>query len=195
MPNLNIKEPGGFEELPATPKPSKPQRERGGGISPVIIIVGVVVLLAVGVYLLNTFGIVHLWGEKKPAQVTQELPPPVPAEEQPAVADTYAAPPPQVSEPPAETQPTARRRPQPSEGAGTYAYQVSSWQTMSKAQQEADELKNAGFNAFVDEVTKDGITWYRVRIGYYGTAAEAKQAADEFALNWESGYYVARVKQ
>ncbi|MFQ5798757.1 MAG: SPOR domain-containing protein, partial [Bacteroidota bacterium] len=167
-------------------RPHNPRR--GCGISPVVTIVAVIVLLGVAGYLLNTFGILHLWGEKRPAQVTQELPPPVPVEE-PAVVDMQAAPPPEIAEVP------AAKPPEPAAMRGPYAFQVSSWQSMSKAQEEVDGLSRAGFNSFVEEITMNGVTWYRVRVGYYSTASEAKQAAEEFALNWESGYYVAKIEQ
>jgi len=193
MPNLNVKEPEGFRELPATPKPARPQR-KSGGMSPVVILVGVVVIVGIGVVLLNMVGIIHLWGEE-PAQTTQSLPPPLP-EEQAAVVDTASVLPPKIEQPAVvkkqEPAPTKRITP---EGSGSYAYQVSSWKSMSKAEMEAEELKTAGFNAFVDEVTEDGVSWYRVRVGYYSTAAEAKKAAEEYALNWESGFYVTKVKK
>ncbi len=189
MPNLNVNDTGGFKELPATPRPRRPRNPRGGGgISPVVIILAVIVLAGVVGYLLNTLGIVHLWGEKKPPQVSQELLPPVPVEE-PAVVDAQAAPPPEITEVP------AAKPPEPAAMRGPYAFQVSSWQSMSKAQEEVDGLRRAGFNSFVEEITMNGVTWYRVRVGYYSTASEAKQAAEEFALNWESGYYVAKIEQ
>lgn len=203
MPNLNESEE--FRELPATPGPTKPQRQRGGGVSPVIIIVALIVMVGGGAFLLNTLGIVHLWGEKRPPESTQELPPPVPAEE-PDVVDTQAGgspditeppsvtEPPEITEPPKITEPPARR-PRPPTGEGAYAFQVSSWQTMGKAQEEASKLKSAGFNSFVDQTMTAGATSYRVLIGSYGTASEAKQAAEEFAPNWEGGYYVIKINQ
>lgn len=209
MPNLNESE--GFRELPATPGPTRPQRQRGGGISPVIIILAVIIMVGFGAFLLNSFGIVHLWGEKRPAEATQELPPPVPAEE-PAVVDAQAGGAPEITEPPettelpeiteppvvaepAQVEEPPARRPRPPTGAGAYAFQVSSWRTMGKAQEEASRLKSAGFNSFVDQTTTNGATSYRVLIGTYGTASQAKQAAEEFAPNWEGGYYVIKIKQ
>ncbi len=209
MPNLNESE--GFRELPATPGPTRRQRQRGRGISPVIIIVAVIIMVGVGAFLLNTFGIVHLWGEKRPPEATQEPPPLRPAEE-PVVVDMQAGEPPEImespeitelpeiTEPPVVAEPAQveeppARRPRPSTGAGAYAFQVSSWRTMGKAQEEASRMKSAGFNSFVDQATTDGATSYRVVIGIYGTASEAKQAAEEFAPNWEGGYYVIKIEQ
>ncbi|MEE9289116.1 MAG: SPOR domain-containing protein [Bacteroidota bacterium] len=215
MPNLNASE--GFRELPATPGATRPQRQRGGGISAVIVIVAVIIMVGVGAFLLDTFGIVHLWGEKAPPEARQELPPPVPAQE-PAVVDTQAGGPPEVTEPPeitelpevtkppeitelsevtepAQVEEPPARRPRSPTGAGDYAFQVSSWRTMGKAQEEASRLKSAGFDSFVDQATTDAATSYRVLIGTYGTASEAKQAAEEFAPNWEGGYYVIKIKQ
>ena len=187
MPNLN--EPVGFEELPATPKPRNPQRKRGG-MSPVVIIVAVILLVGGGAFLLNLVGVIHLWGEKTPPKASQALPPPVPVEE-PAVVDT------QIVEPPEITKPLPKEKPLPLlvSVTGPYVYQVSSWKTMSKADKEAKDLKSAGLNAYVDEITMDGSTSYRVRVGYFSTASEAKRAAEELGLNWESGYHVVKVKQ
>ncbi len=215
MPNLNASE--GFRELPATPGPTRPQRQRSGGISPGVVIVAMIIMVGVGAFLLNTFGIVHLWGEKVPPEARQELQLPVPAQE-PAVVETQAGGPPEVTEPPeitelpevtkppeitelsevtepAQVEEPPARRPRSPTGAGDYAFQVSSWRTMGKAQEEASRLKSAGFDSFVDQATTDGATSYRVLIGTYGTASEAKQAAEEFAPNWEGGYYVIKIKQ
>ncbi|MDY0082612.1 MAG: OmpA family protein, partial [Ignavibacteriaceae bacterium] len=56
-----------------------------------------------------------------------------------------------------------------------YCYQVSSFRTRGKAEQEAANLKTRGFSSFVviaDSPDLDG-TWYRVRVGYFNTLEEA----------------------
>ncbi len=176
MPNLNVNETGGFEELPTPTRMRRPQRKGGGGVSPVVLIFALLALAGVAAYLLNEAGIVHLWGEKKPERVAGQFPPPLPGEEVPA-ADTEVTPPPEI---------TAL--------SGPFVFQVSSWQSMGKAQQEVNKLKIAGLNAFLEEFTTGGITWHRVRVGYYATAREARQAAEQYEFNWEGGYFVARIR-
>ena len=56
-----------------------------------------------------------------------------------------------------------------------YCYQVSSFRSRTKAEQESSELKAKGFDSFVviaDLPDLDG-TWYRVRVGYFNTLDEA----------------------
>lgn len=56
-----------------------------------------------------------------------------------------------------------------------YCYQVSSFRSRAKAEQESSELKAKGFDSFVviaDSPDLDG-TWYRVRVGYFNTLDEA----------------------
>lgn len=63
----------------------------------------------------------------------------------------------------------------------TYCFQVSSFRYRSQAEKEALQLRNKGENAFVVEANLpelDG-TWYRVRIGYFNSLAEARQKKEE----------------
>ncbi len=60
-----------------------------------------------------------------------------------------------------------------------YTAQISAWRTRDKAEKEAEELKQKGYNAFVARVYFEewNETWYRVRVGYYKTFEEARSAA------------------
>ena len=56
----------------------------------------------------------------------------------------------------------------------SYCFQISSFRTKAKAQNEAQAFRSRGYNSFVVEANLpelDGI-WYRVRIGYFNTLQE-----------------------
>lgn len=57
-----------------------------------------------------------------------------------------------------------------------YCFQVSSWKIKSKAEDEVARLKKMGHNAFIAEayIANRGGTWYRVRIGYFGSLEETE---------------------
>ncbi len=68
MPNLNIKdEPKrNFKRQPLSPFRRAPLSGGGGTTLHVMIVLGVIILIAVGVYLANNFGYIHLWTKKAP---------------------------------------------------------------------------------------------------------------------------------
>jgi cell division protein FtsN len=84
MPNLNIKdEPKkSFQRQPLSPFKRAPIA--GGGLRTlhVMIILGIIILAAVGVYLLNDFGYIQLWTKKTQTQAV--------VLQQPAAVDTSA---------------------------------------------------------------------------------------------------------
>jgi cell division protein FtsN len=100
MPNLNIKdEPKkNFQRQPLSPFRRAPIA--GGGLRTlhVMIILGIIILAAVGVYLLNDFGYIHLWTKKNQTQaVVPQLPvavdtSAVAAEQQPPPVATTSTP-------------------------------------------------------------------------------------------------------
>jgi cell division protein FtsN len=65
--------------------------------------------------------------------------------------------------------------------------------TPSKANQEAQRLTTAGFDAFVEDAMVLGERWYRVRVGHYATEREATTAAGQLQQMLENGIWVARV--
>lgn len=83
MPKLNLKDDGleeseGGQEQNESPGglPTLREIDGGGGrISPIVLILLAVVVLAAGVFTLNYFKVINLWG-KKPVQVTAALPEP-----------------------------------------------------------------------------------------------------------------------
>lgn len=56
-----------------------------------------------------------------------------------------------------------------------YIVQVGAFRNKSSAEKEAAKHIAKGYNAFLEEVTIDGIIWYRVRIGNFNTLENAKQ--------------------
>jgi cell division protein FtsN len=82
MPDLNLIDEGGFEDVPEAPVTSPAKKavksSGGGGGNKIILIVVLVCILAGGVYFLNQRGIVKLWGKKKQpiAQIQEEQFPP-----------------------------------------------------------------------------------------------------------------------
>ncbi len=57
---------------------------------------------------------------------------------------------------------------------GKYSFQVSSWRNKSKAESEVRRLSSKGHNSFLAEGLVKGVTWYRVRIGYFNTLEETE---------------------
>jgi septal ring-binding cell division protein DamX len=96
MPDLNLIDEGGFEDVPEAPSapPTKKsvKRSGGGGGKTFLFVALGLCLLAVGVYFLNHRGIIKLWGKKQQpvAQVQEEQFPPETVPQQPAQAQKLA---------------------------------------------------------------------------------------------------------
>lgn len=56
-----------------------------------------------------------------------------------------------------------------------YSFQFSSWKNKPKAEREVARLKSKGHNAFITEGYVKGVTWYRVRIGYFNSLEETEE--------------------
>ena len=56
-----------------------------------------------------------------------------------------------------------------------YSFQISSWQNRSKAESEVNRYKRMGHNSFLAEGLVRGVTWYRVRIGYFNSIEETEE--------------------
>ncbi len=191
MPNLNVK-----GESPR-PTSAESMSSGGGGVSKVLIIV-VVAIVALGAvaFILNTMGVVKLWGKKKAIpqvvalpsdnftpETTPEVTQPV---EQKAVETT----------PPAEntTKVESRVLPTPVKkdiviGTGMYTVQISSWPSEAKANAQAQLFTDAGFEAFVEPLG----AYFRVCIGHFETKAEAKSRMNTLEPMLESRPVVAKV--
>jgi cell division protein FtsN len=96
MPDLNLIDEGGFEdvpEAPAAPPAKKSVKSSGGGGGKTILLVVIILCVVAGaVYLLNQRGIIKLWGKKQQpiVQMQEEQFPMEPASQQPAQAQKQA---------------------------------------------------------------------------------------------------------
>ena len=210
MPRLNLKDEslddGGFQETgsgSSTPPLRDVGSGGGGGLSPIVLILLIIAVLGLGVFALNHFGVVHLWG-KKAVQVAEAFPEPVltdPGTTDPAAGDGTGDPgipppaeqTPQIAPPAGSSTPSHTAPAPPPSGTGEYTIQVSSWTSQPKAESEAARLATAGYSAFVEEGSVGGTMWYRVRVGRYATESEAKNAIAAMQPGMETDLWVARV--
>ncbi len=192
MPNLNVKgEP--------SRQSSAPSGGGGGGAKSILIIVLVIVAVGGTLFVLNSTGIVKLWGKKKPQPASVS----VPVEESfpAAVQDTIsAAVQPQAQVKPVEenltklesnakvTPGTAPKK-MVVTGTGMYTVQISSWPTEEKASVQAQLFTDAGFEAFVEPTGG----WFRVCIGRYESKADAKAQIEKMEHMLESIPVIAKV--
>ena len=66
-----------------------------------------------------------------------------------------------------------------------WALNVSSFISDNEALSLKKKLKASGYNAYVSKIEKDGMTWYRVRVGFYRTRAEAKKAGRKIVARFK----------
>jgi hypothetical protein len=220
MPRLNLKDEGlgaeGAPEAGKTPNPAPMLREVGGGggrVSPIILIILIVVVLAGGVYALNHYKVIRLWGKKAPV-VTETLPEPdAPLTAQTPSTDQGAQPAttpgkesmampgegtssksPSTSsakKEPASTRPAATSAPS---GSGRYTVQFAAWMSKSKADQQASLLTGAGYDAFVEESHAGGDHWYQVRVGRYDSRTQAQEIVSKLQPMTEDVVWVATLR-
>lgn len=207
MPDLNLMDEEGTEGT-ASSASSRPGG--GGGMGKILIVVVVLVVLGGGVFLLNKFGIIKLWGKKTPPPVVQVEENQFPTEQFPtdeqlkaAMQDTSMAelletPPVEegkkAPEPAGAMMPAAPGHSKLAEMSGDYTIQVSAWRDQATAEMMVKRLVEAGYPAFVEKRTyKDG-TWYTVRIGRYPSIKDARKAVESFALELRSNYWIDKVR-
>ena len=212
MPRLNLKDDEMEEPVPLdsdkpiSPPPTLRDVGSGGGgkTSPLLLILVILVVLAGGVYALNYFKVIHLFGKKTP-KIAEVLPDAMPPAESATTSTDQGEAPPATSEAAAQQSPmpepvlepnppaeTAKPHIPPS-GAGSYTVQVSSWTSKSKAESEVSRLSAAGYTAFVEDAVVGGENWYRVRVGRYSTMKEARDAATELQKAMEDELYIAKI--
>lgn len=56
---------------------------------------------------------------------------------------------------------------------GDWALNVASFTNLRDARALRSKLKTSGYNSYITEFTKDSTRWYRVRVGFYPTRADA----------------------
>jgi len=149
------------------------------------ILIFVIFLIFVGgvIFLLNQYGYIHLWGEKKkvskvefkePEEVVVTTPS-LPKVEGKASVDTF-----EVKRPELVSKPKAPEIVKPSVGKN-YVIQVASFQDRKLAETFASNLRKKGYNAFVEKafVEWKGGNWYRVRVGFFDSIEQAKKTAEK----------------
>lgn len=232
MPDLNLQDDEGTMENPegsgemteTAPSGEEGQGEQKGGMLKMLIIMAGILILGGGtVFLLNSLGIIKLWGGAPQTTVMQY--------EEPAAAETPAAPatetesaqqPPQekMVETPAldegkpakaaetttpagsvaKTQQPAKPMPAPAtsgklhEMQGEYTVQVSAWREEGTAREIVHRLEEAGYPAFVESRPYTDGNWYTVRIGRYPSRKEAQLAVANFAEELQSNHWIDRVR-
>jgi cell division septation protein DedD len=208
MPRFNLKdeetnpEDAGVPEsgnVPVTPT-LREVGTSGGRLSPIFLILLILVILAAGVFALNYFKVIELWGKKTPT-VTEILPESdLPATDQPtadqgtgtgkeALPLPDAKPAVKVETPSRST--TSRDLSIVPTGSGQYTIQFSAWNTKAKADEQASKLVGGGYEAYVDQSSYEGETWYRVRIGRYDTRGQAREAIAKLQDMTEDEVWVA----
>ena len=190
MPNLNVKG--------ESSRPSAGESASGGGGIPKVVLIVVIAIVAIGglVFVLNTTGVVKLWGKKKPAPVVVNIPTQVPA---PVAKDTMKA---EASKTKKNVDANAAMQKSISKlesnasangkmvmGVGNYTIQLASWLSQEKAAAQADVFSNAGFEAFVEH--RGG--YFTVNVGHFESRKKAKVKADSMAHMLESMYVIAKV--
>lgn len=184
----------------------------GGGSMRLVIILSLTVLIIAGmVYVLNSRGIIHLWGKKQETVVTvpeESFPPEGYSEdqfaEQPvdtmaageniddmALLETTPLDEQAAEQAPAETAPAASGL---SDMKGDYTIQVVAFREREKADDIRSNLEIAGYPAFVEMVPMKGGDWYTVRIGRYPSRQDAKSAVANFAEQIRSNYVIDKIR-
>jgi len=67
-----------------------------------------------------------------------------------------------------------------------WAVHFASFSTKKEAAEIKQSLVKKGYNAYITETKIEGITWYRVRVGFYSTKEEAKKSAARFAKEFKN---------
>lgn len=186
MPNLNVKG--------ESSKPSAAPGGGGGGTSKVLLTI-VIAVVAVGavLFVLNTTGVVKLWGKKKPVPVVVEVPTENP---QPIVHEAAPTTEPQPADASKKsgTETTKVESNAPVKktvvtGTGMYTIQIASWSDEKRANAQAQVFQDAGFEAFVEPLG----SYFRVCIGRFESKKEARKKAESIEHMLESMYVIAKV--
>lgn len=64
----------------------------------------------------------------------------------------------------------------------SWAINVASYPNQKDAEAFRDSLKSSGYNAYITEFVKSDVTWRRVRVGFYRTQTDARNAGKEIKL-------------
>lgn len=220
MPNVNLIEEEGTEGA-ISPNPALPTRKMGdgGGLTKIVLVLFILIIIVGGVFLLNKYGIVNLWGKKTAPVVAQVEQQPFPEEQYPEInfdvqqgTEQEAAGIEFIETPPIEDpkKPAAKLTPEPKQTAkvepvetaskqlagmkGAYTIQVSAHRVKAIADGQVKKLGEAGYPAYVEMRQYKSGTWYSVRIGRYQSINEAKKAVEGFAYELKTNYWIDKVR-
>ena len=231
MPDLNLQEDEGAQENVEGSMDVSSEGEgvettqesaegKGGLVKIIIIVAGILILGGGGVFLLNSLGIVKIWGKKAQPTVvqmeesdpseeanqeqtgatqldtTQPQPIETPAIEEPKTVVTKpeakaATKAPPKKEAPVKTMPPAVGT-KLGEMKGEFTIQVSAWRNKETAEEMVNRLSEAGYAVYLEERSYKGGTWFTVRIGRYGSRKDAQAAVESFAEELRSRYWIDR---
>jgi cell division septation protein DedD len=211
MPNLNVKGDTG--------KPSSSGGSSGSGGSNKIILYIVMGIagLALVAFVLNSSGVVKLWGKKKPAPVVVDIPgedniqssttnaadSSMQATPQEAAVEPAAQPGENLTvvEPKGMPAPIKPRTPNSTKekhktageisGTGMYTVQISSFTSEEKAQKHAQAFSDAGYPSFVESMGG----WYHVCVGRYESRNAAKEQGEKLVPMLENNYAIVKVNK
>ncbi len=126
----------------------------------------------------------------EPAKVVAPVPPPDP----PKASDQQIA---KQIEKPIDKQPAADDKPAKKKhdaDAATFTLQVSSFQDKGEAEALLASIRSSGYQAYLTSAEVDGKgTFYRVRVGKYGTMDAANDAKSEFEKTAKRSALVTRL--
>ena len=65
----------------------------------------------------------------------------------------------------------------------SYTIQVASWPTMERAGKHQLELRNLGYDSYIEEyhIKEKAETWWRVRVGHFTDKAKAEEVKKQIA--------------
>ncbi|MDD8017385.1 MAG: SPOR domain-containing protein [Bacteroidota bacterium] len=193
MPNLNVKGESGKSS-------SSPSGGGGGTSKALIIVIVTIVLLGGAAFVLNSTGVVKLWGKKKAPPVVVSLPAETAS---PVVQDTASPVTEQLDTAKAKveenlTKLESNAKVKPAEhaakktvvtGTGMYTIQIASWPTEAKATAQVQLFSDAGFEAFSEPLGG----YFRVCIGRYESKTAAREQAEKMEHMLETSYVIAKV--
>jgi cell division protein FtsN len=232
MPKLNLKDDAyeneegsqeGGESQEGLPS-LRDANGNGGKISPIILILVALIVLAAGIFALNYFKVIDLWG-KRTTRVTEtvpmveetpSLPPPdtgvapveppkqeplpVPGSGEAAQPSKAAATPAPKASPAPVAQPQGILTPGKGgvrivpSGDGGWTVQFAAWHSSGTAELQVRLLSEAGYDAYIDEARHHGGHWFRVRVGRFATRAEAQPTADRLQNMTEDTVWITRIR-
>jgi cell division protein FtsN len=196
MPNLNIKDDSkkSFQRQPLSPFKRAPLAGGGSTTLHVMIGLGIVILIAVGVYLLNQFGYIHLWEKKTTTQATLPQQQAVPQSASVETSEVVAS----------QPSPTTVTAPPASESKQTIAEKKSAVKLGTKSAVKPEKktdikvtkkvepnVEKKAVPKIVDKVPESAAGEYAIFIGSF----REKSKADEEAARWREAGYTATVSE